>query len=552
MSFRKARNLGLSLIVAILIFVGLIPTFVTSQIREHNAAFLSEMQELELATSLQKIFWKASTEFHDLAHRSEGSFVSVIGKLERALKISRILEQELISEEIDAKIAAIKKLQRHTKIFKTAVVQYRSEFDIDPSADNTAQLEELALDAQKQTNEAFSRFITHVTHDVKKNQIAIDQTMKSSQIFSLVGLFLGVLAGVFVAIYMGRALNKPIRRLVNGTERVSKGELSFKIDDSDSDEIGQLASAFNKMSQNLQNYIVKQKKLALIARQAAESEKKKSEELFETNNQLKQEVDVRKKVENELIIAKEYAEHSSRAKSEFLANMSHELRTPLNHIIGFTEMVLDRNFGDLTAEQEEYLTDVHSSSKHLLSLINDILDLSKVEAGKLEFNPSLVNIRDILTNSLVMIKEKALKHGIKISTDLDGIPESLNADERKLKQILYNLLSNAVKFTPEKGSIWLSARRICNGGKQIHDFTNSANSDLQISVEDNGIGLKKEDVERIFEPFEQVESSANRRFQGTGLGLSLTKSLVELHGGKIWAESEGEGMGTSFIFRIPV
>ena len=245
-------------------------------------------------------------------------------------------------------------------------------------------------------------------------------------------------------------------------------------------------------------------------------------------------------------------DQANQSKSEFLANMSHELRTPLNHIIGFTELVLDKNFGELNEIQEEYLNDVHSSSKHLLSLINDILDLSKVEAGKLEYEPSLVKIRDILENSLVMIKEKTLKHGINVTTDLDGIPESIHADERKLKQILYNLLSNAVKFTPKDGSICLAAKRICNGDKQIQNLSNSETSYLQISVEDSGIGLKKEDIAKIFQPFEQVENSSSRRFQGTGLGLSLTKSLVELHGGKIWAESEGEGKGSIFHIMIPI
>jgi len=245
-------------------------------------------------------------------------------------------------------------------------------------------------------------------------------------------------------------------------------------------------------------------------------------------------------------------DQANQSKSEFLANMSHELRTPLNHIIGFTELVLDKNFGQLNQTQEEFLTDVHDSSKHLLSLINDILDLSKVEAGKLEFKPSVVEIGNILENSLVMIKEKALKHSIKITTDLNGIPDSINADERKLKQILYNLLSNAVKITPDNGSIVLAARPVGNSHKQNQNSSNSATSYLQISIEDSGIGLNKKDLERVFEPFEQVENSASRQFQGTGLGLSLTKSLVELHGGKIWVESQGEGKGATFSFCIPM
>jgi len=156
-----------------------------------------------------------------------------------------------------------------------------------------------------------------------------------------------------------------------------------------------------------------------------------------------------------LIEAKKEAEKANKTKSEFLANMSHELRTPLNHILGFTELLLDKNLGELNASQEEYLGDVHQSSKHLLSLINDILDLAKVEAGKLELRPSGFNLRILLENSLLMIKEKALKHGINLSHHINGIPDTITADERKLKQIIYNLLSNAVKFTPDGGEIRL-------------------------------------------------------------------------------------------------
>ena len=255
------------------------------------------------------------------------------------------------------------------------------------------------------------------------------------------------------------------------------------------------------------------------------------------------------------------AEKANKAKSEFLANMSHELRTPLNHILGFTELLLDKNFGELNLTQEEYLSGVHQSSKHLLSLINDILDLSKVEAGKLALTPSTVNLRTLLENSLTMIKESAMKHGIKISTNINGIPDTITADERKLKQIIYNLLSNAVKFTPDGGEIRLMSSS--TNSNQIIDQIESIPSQLsgldfelhqdwvQISIQDSGIGFKSEDAERIFYPFEQLDNSKSRRHQGTGLGLSLTKQFVALHGGSTWAESEGEGQGATFHIVIP-
>jgi signal transduction histidine kinase len=269
--------------------------------------------------------------------------------------------------------------------------------------------------------------------------------------------------------------------------------------------------------------------------------------------------------------AMETAKNASLAKSEFLANMSHELRTPLNHIIGFTELVVDKKFGELNDVQEEYLDDVLNSSQHLLSLINDILDISKVEAGKLKLETSDVNLKLLMKNSLVMVQEKSLKHGIRMTTNLDGVPDTVQGDERKLKQILYNLVSNAVKFTPDGGEVVLEARMVdcfirkgrrSGDAKRLQMIKAEINGDhihykrsikcIEISVSDTGIGIKPEDQKNIFNPFEQAENSASRRFQGTGLGLSLSKSLVELHGGKIWLESEGEGKGSVFRFVIPV
>ena len=253
----------------------------------------------------------------------------------------------------------------------------------------------------------------------------------------------------------------------------------------------------------------------------------------------------------ELEKSMDQAEKANRAKSEFLANMSHELRTPLNHIIGFTELVLDKSFGDLNEVQTEYLADVRDSSFHLLSLINDILDLSKVESGKLELQPAQIQLRELLENSHTMIKEKALKHGIAVRFHLNGIPDTIVADERKLKQIMYNLLSNAIKFTQDGGKISVTAKAYPLE-KIPSTITNKENDRcIEVCVADNGIGLNANDLDRIFNPFEQAEISSNKKFQGTGLGLSLTKSLIELHQGKIWVESDGEGKGSAFSFTIP-
>jgi PAS domain S-box-containing protein len=260
------------------------------------------------------------------------------------------------------------------------------------------------------------------------------------------------------------------------------------------------------------------------------------------------------------------AERANHAKSEFLANMSHELRTPLNAIIGFSEVLQGGYYGTLNKDQLEFLGDIHTSGRHLLSLINDILDLSKVESGKMELQVSQVPLKDLLLGSLVMVKEKALKHGIRLMSCIDGVPETILVDERKLKQILFNLLSNAVKFTPDGGTVTLSACPLSLKGGSFFAADQQEVSIpvvggqegigeqrvLEISVIDTWIVISEKDLKRIFNPFEQADNSTSRKYQGTGLGLSLTKNLVELHGGIVLAESEGEGKGSTFRVIIPI
>ncbi len=265
--------------------------------------------------------------------------------------------------------------------------------------------------------------------------------------------------------------------------------------------------------------------------------KQRGEEITRQNEQLKQ---------------------ASRMKSEFLANMSHELRTPLNAIIGFSEVLKDGVMGEMSEKQTEYVGDIFNSGQHLLSLINDILDLSKIEAGKMELELDELMVPDLLNNSLSIIKEKAMAHRIKLSWDISKDMETCWLDARKTKQIIFNLLSNAVKFTPDGGSVCLRARKIegkglGSGNKNVilspkHPEFNG--SFLEISISDTGIGISEADQKKLFTAFVQVDSSLSRKYEGTGLGLVIVKRLTELHGGAVAMQSE-EGKGSTFTVWLP-
>ena len=239
---------------------------------------------------------------------------------------------------------------------------------------------------------------------------------------------------------------------------------------------------------------------------------------------------------NEIQEKSRQLEVANRHKSEFLANMSHELRTPLNAIIGFSEVLKERMFGQLNDKQGEYIEDIHNSGKHLLSLINDILDLSKVEAGRMELELADFDLPAALSNALTLVRERAQRHGLKLELEADPALGAFRSDERKFKQVMLNLLSNAVKFTPEGGKVGVRARSLEAG--------------VEVAVWDTGVGIAPEDKALVFEEFRQVGKDYTRKAEGTGLGLALTRRMVELLGGQIRLDSV-PGKGSTFIFTLP-
>jgi signal transduction histidine kinase len=307
----------------------------------------------------------------------------------------------------------------------------------------------------------------------------------------------GVLAALGVGYFLARRLAQPIVELRRGASRLAGGDLSTRIAVETGDEVEALGHEFNRMADQLQEYT------AGLERKVAE----KTAQL----------------------------ELANRHKTEFLANMSHELRTPLNAIIGFSEVLKERMFGSLNPKQLEYVSDIYGSGQHLLSLINDILDLSKVEAGRMELEPREIDVAAILDNCVTLIRERAQRQMLKLTWDAGLAPARWRADERKFKQVVLNLLSNAVKFTPHGGAVGLQAR-------EVDDW-------LEVSVSDTGVGIAPGDLEEIFREFRQVPQGPARH-EGTGLGLALSRRLVELHGGTLTVRSEPRH-GSTFTARFP-
>jgi len=286
---------------------------------------------------------------------------------------------------------------------------------------------------------------------------------------------------------ISRSLIDPVQRMEELLRQIGAGDFTQRIEVPNKDELGTLATHLNRMS----------------------------EELGRLYSEL---------------------EAANRHKSEFLASMSHELRTPLNAIIGFSEVLKERMFGELNDKQAEYVEDIHVSGRHLHSLINDVLDLSKVEAGRMELEISRFDLPLTIENALTLIRERAGRQGIALKLDLDESLGEFAGDERKVRQILLNLLSNAVKFTPEGGRIGVQAIPVEGG--------------VEIAVSDTGIGIALADQETIFEEFRQVGNDRMRKQEGTGLGLTLARKFVELHGGRIRVSSE-LGKGSTFTFTLP-
>ncbi len=384
-----------------------------------------------------------------------------------------------------------------------------------------------------------------------KISYALDEMKKriSGYLFiALLVFFVSIVFAYIIATRIQGVISTPIIKTTETIRSITESkDYSLRVETGidRNDEIGVLVRSFNEMIARVQ---ARDRELQQHREHLEEIVKQRTRELEATSKRAMQ-------------MARQ-ARAASMAKTTFLANMSHELRTPLNAIIGFSEVLLDKHYGEINRIQEEYINDILHSARHLLSLIDDILDLSKIEVGKMELHKDYVNFKELVERSLIMIKQKAIKHGIKISTIIENIAEIVVADERKMKQVLFNLLTNAAKFTPDGGSIevhvsmvdfqWIKNNVPSRFKEDVFNVINrEVNRYIKVSVKDTGVGIAPESVKKIFEPFQQEDSSTSRRFGGTGLGLSLSAEIIRLHKGAIWVVSEPD-RGSEFTFVVPV
>jgi len=384
-----------------------------------------------------------------------------------------------------------------------------------------------------------------------KISYALDEMKKriSGYLFiALLVFFVSIVFAYIIATRIQGVISTPIIKTTETIRSITESkDYSLRVETGidRNDEIGVLVRSFNEMIARVQ---ARDRELQQHREHLEEIVKQRTRELEATSKRAMQ-------------MARQ-ARAASMAKTTFLANMSHELRTPLNAIIGFSEVLLDKHYGEINRIQEEYINDILHSARHLLSLIDDILDLSKIEVGKMELHKEYVNFKELVERSLIMIKQKAIKHGIKISTIIENIAEIVVADERKMKQVLFNLLTNAAKFTPDGGSIevhvsmvdfqWIKNNVPSRFKEDVFNVINrEVNRYIKVSVKDTGVGIAPESVKKIFEPFQQEDSSTSRRFGGTGLGLSLSAEIIRLHKGAIWVVSEPD-RGSEFTFVVPV
>jgi signal transduction histidine kinase len=410
---------------------------------------------------------------------ADGGIEATIETMEPITDVNNVADLGFVPPDKERAILT----QVHTAYVAVSTAMAALEIDDENGGPYVDNIAEITADDQL-TNEA--QELVDLTTATGTNLV----TQNDASYLDSEHLFIGVAVGsallaLLLALILSRALTGPIRRIDTRLAAIASGDFTGHVDVANRDELGALAANLNRMNDEL--------------------------------GRLYREL-----------------EEASKHKSEFLANMSHELRTPLNAVIGFSDVLRDQMFGELNDKQMEYVDDIHTSGRHLLTLINDILDMSKIEAGRMDLQVSSFSLPEVLRNSVALMRERATRQGITLSLEVDPSIDTIDADERLLKQVLFNLLSNALNFTDRDGHVQVAARDL--------------GDDVAISVQDDGVGIAPDDQARIFLEFEQAGKSKAQ--EGTGLGLALSRRFVELHGGQLTVDS-APGKGSTFMFTLP-
>jgi signal transduction histidine kinase len=485
-------------IVVLLVAVGVLGLRVLGDASDR----VETLGDLQLRTAAYQTFQTETALLQELvelrANGQGGAFPQE--KLSQAdiVTVDSIIESTLTENHLTSDIAQLPFVPpaNERSLLSTIQLDYRRISQVIPrivsldSATNPSQTQLLSQSTEGETLADDLVTLTQSLVNTTTSDTADLIDINTSAYADSQHLFIGVAAGsVVVALLLGfvisRSLVGPIRKMDTRLAAIASGDFSGHVDVPNRDELGALATNLNRM-----------------------------------NDQLG-------RLYGEL-------ETASRHKSEFLANMSHELRTPLNAVIGFSDVLQGRLFGDLNDKQAEYVADIHSSGRHLLALINDILDLSKIEAGRMDLQITSFALSDVVQNSVALSRERATREGIALGLEVDPDIGIIEGDERMLKQVLFNLLSNALKFTATGGHVGVSAHAV--------------GDDVAVSVRDDGVGIAPADQARIFEEFQQVGTSHLQ--EGTGLGLAISRRFIELHGGTLRVESEPT-LGSTFTFTLP-
>lgn len=498
-------------IVALLITVGAVGLQALSQANRRDQELLALQDKIAAYRNLEQ---ETTGQLKSVALAFQSPDEQTLDTTLRQLNQFSYAEEriEFVAQDEKGLLARVKEDHNQFRDVETQVIELIRAGKSTEALDlQRTQANDIADTLERHIGELINRAEADIVAKSDQNHAAFITSLWVIVVFAAGSIVLALILGYGIS----WSLIRPIKQMETRFNEIASGDFSQHVTAINRDELGALTGNLNRMNDELGRLYA---------------------ELRTRNSELAAALAENTRLLHELEEKSQQLEIASQHKSEFLANMSHELRTPLNAIIGFSDVLLEKMFGELNAKQTDYLQDILSSGRHLLSLINDILDISKVEAGRMDLERTRFSLAEVLNNGLRMIYERANRHGISLTLQIDPEINLIEADERMIKQVIVNLLSNAVKFTPDGGQIEVMA--------QLKD------SAVWISVRDTGIGIAPEDQARIFDEFQQAKSGVTKAEEGTGLGLTLSKKFVEMHGGRIWVES-AVGAGSTFTFTLP-